>query len=261
MKPMNLILIGALIVILGGIIGAIGSWRQNKSSSEKSTRIETGVYKGVNIGETTNQELLKLRKENKSLLKQSIDLNRKNDLQINTIDALRNENVELYSKLASSSLDIYNNLTGGDSFCYCYILMSTYYKSKDIGNFVFRLGQKNKSPLKNINIRIFDINLYEKFGLPTPEEPPIDKIFTLESLETGNVTTVTPEKVKLDKEKGVNLNIFYHANNGSFTQILRMRFINNEWATATIVERDSKILYKEIDPDFPEKDLDKIFKG
>ena len=260
MKPMNLILIGALIVIFGGVLGAIGSWKQNKSSSEKSTRIETGVNKGVLIGETTNQELLKLRKENQELINQSVELNKKNDIQINTIDALRQENIELYSKLAISSLDIYNNLTGGDSYCYCFILMSTYYKSKDIGNFAFTLGHKNKSPLKNIQARIFDINTFDKENPPTPDDPPIDKIINLESLETGNTIQIPSVKFKLDKQKGVNLNIFFHANNGSFTQSLRMRFINNEWTTATIVERNGNIIHKEVDKNFPKNDIDKIFK-
>ncbi|WP_281336695.1 hypothetical protein [Flavobacterium eburneipallidum] len=260
MKPMNLILIGALIVIFGGILGAIGSWRQNKSSSEKSSRIETGVNKGLTIGETTNQELLKLRKENKKLIYQSTELNKKNDVQINTIEALRKENIELYSKLASSSLEIYNNLTGGDSYCYCFILMSTYYKSKDIGNFSFILGPDNKSPLKNIQARIFDLNTYDKENPPTPDDPPVDKFINLESLEIGNISKVSSDKFHLDKKKGVNLNIFFYANNGEFTQLLRMRFVNDEWTTATIVKRHGIIIFKKIDKNYPEKNFDKIFK-
>jgi hypothetical protein len=39
MKPMTVILKGALIAIVGGVISAIGTWMQNKSSSEKSSNI------------------------------------------------------------------------------------------------------------------------------------------------------------------------------------------------------------------------------
>src|SRR5437660_959947 len=111
MKPMTIILIGALIAILGGIIGAVGTWKHNKNSSEKSTRIEEGVTRGVVLGETTNSEVVQLRKQNETLLTQAILLNNKVESQSLTIDNLRKENTELYSKLSKASLDIYHNLT------------------------------------------------------------------------------------------------------------------------------------------------------
>ncbi len=258
MKPMTLILIGALIAILGGVIGAIGTWKQNKSSSEKSSRIETGVNKGVSIGETTKSEVLSLRKENQELIAQSIELNKKNDIQINTIDALRKENIELYTKLASSSLNIYNNLTGGDSYCYCFFLIPTYYKSKDTGNLIFKLGDNNKNPLKNIQVRLFDLNEYDKENPPNPDEL-FKNLIDIKSIETDGAVQI-PTKFHLDKQKGVNLNIFYSANNGFFTQLLRMRFINNEWTSATIVMRNEQTIFKKIDENYPEKNSSKIFK-
>ncbi|WP_291103445.1 MULTISPECIES: hypothetical protein [unclassified Flavobacterium] len=255
---MTLILIGALIAILGGVTGAIGTWKQNKNSSEKSTRIETGVNKGVSIGETTNKEVLKLRNENQDLIAQSVELNKKNDIQISTIDALRKENIDLYSKLASSSLNIYNNLTGGDSYCYCFFLISTYYKSKDTGNLVFKLGDNNKNPLKNVQARIFDLNTYDKENPPTPDDL-FKNLINFQSIETDGSVQV-PTKYHLDKQKGVNLNIFYSANNGFFTQLLRMRFVNNEWTSATIVIRNEDTIFKNIDKNYPDKISNKIFK-
>lgn len=258
MKPMTLILIGALIAILGGFIGAFGTWKQNKSSSEKSSRIETGVNKGVSIGETTKSEVLSLRKENQDLINQSIELNKKNDIQINTIDALRKENIELYTKLASSSLNIYNNLTGGDSYCYCFFLISTYYKSKDTGNLLFKLGDNNKNPLKNVQVRLFDLNTYDKENPPNPDDL-FKNLIDIKSIETDGAVQI-PTKFHLDKQKGVNLNIFYSANNGFFTQLLRMRFINNEWTSAIMVMRNEQTIFKKIDENYPEKNYSKIFK-
>jgi|GEM_PF-5925235 len=39
LKPMTIIFIGALIVVLGGIVGAYGTYQHNKASSEKSDKI------------------------------------------------------------------------------------------------------------------------------------------------------------------------------------------------------------------------------
>jgi hypothetical protein len=256
MKPMTIILIGALIAILGGVIGAIGTWKHNKSSSDKSTRIEEGVNKGVSIGETTNSELLHLRKENQDLINQSNGLTQKIDTQSKTIDELRRENIELYSKLATSSLEIYNNLTGGDSYCYCLFIVPLSNPSKDIGHISFTLGEKSKSPLRNINARIVDLN---SFNTKQTIFENTFKNVILEKIELEEYVTL-PDKFNLDKEKGVNLNIFFSANNGFFEQLLRMRFINNEWVSATIVKRNEQTIYEKIDKNYPEKDVAKIFK-
>lgn len=39
LKPMNIILWGAIIVIIGGVVTAIGTFLHNKGSSEKSDKI------------------------------------------------------------------------------------------------------------------------------------------------------------------------------------------------------------------------------
>ncbi|MCB0533585.1 MAG: hypothetical protein KDD14_15405 [Saprospiraceae bacterium] len=147
---MTIILIGAIIAIIGGLIGAIGTWIQNKQSSEKSTRIETGVIKA-------NKEVINLRRQNDSL---KSDLK----LQLNKIDELRRENTDLYGKLAKSSLKIYNNLTGGEGNKPILIINPTsVVKPKDEGipsYFItmFTIENIGKYPLKNVQIRISDIS-------------------------------------------------------------------------------------------------------
>jgi hypothetical protein len=251
MKPMNIILIGAIIAILGGIITAFGTWKQNKNSSEKSTRIEDGVNKG-------NAEIINLRKENESLILLAKGQDQKIDNQSVLIDSLRKENIDLYTKLATSSLDIYNNLSGGDSYCYCFFMFSTYYASKDIGNLYCKLGNNNKHPLKDVQARIVDLNTFN-FKNPTPVDFQ-KNIYSFGNIESNGAAVSLPNQFKVDKQKGVNLNIFFTANNGSFIQELRMKFINNEWISATVVKRNEKIIYKKIDEHYPEKDPDKIFK-
>ncbi len=247
---MTIILIGALIVVLGGIIGAFGTFQHNKSSSAKSTRIEEGVN-------ATSAEVIHLRKENQNLIARSNELNNKIDTQLKTIDALRKENIDLYAKLASSSLDIYNNLTGGDSYCYCFFIISRANPSLDIGNILFKLGDKSKSPLRNVSARIVDLNSYN-IQQPTFDDA-FKNIIHLETIEIKG-SIVLPNKFHLDKQKGVNLNIFFSANNGDFTQLLRMRFIDGEWASAILVNRNEKNIFEQVDKNYPEKDITKIFK-
>ena len=84
-------------------------------------------------------------------------------------------------------------------------------------------------------------------------------LIDIKSIETDGAVQI-PTKFHLDKQKGVNLNIFYSANNGFFTQLLRMRFINNEWTSATLVMRNEQTIFKKIDENYPEKNSSKIFK-
>lgn len=60
MKPMTIIVIGASITIVGGIVTAIGTYLQNKSSSERNNRIETGVNEGNKIGRGTSADVISL---------------------------------------------------------------------------------------------------------------------------------------------------------------------------------------------------------
>lgn len=71
-KPMTIIFIGAIIVVVGGLIGAVGTYLHNKSSSDTSIRIEDGVNKNTGIGEITNEEVIQLKDQvNELLINQS----------------------------------------------------------------------------------------------------------------------------------------------------------------------------------------------
>lgn len=67
LKPMTIILIGAIIVVIGGIVGALGTYLHNRNSSQKTDRIEDGVKKNIGIGKTTNEDVKILQVQNNSL--------------------------------------------------------------------------------------------------------------------------------------------------------------------------------------------------
>lgn len=251
---MTIIFIGAVIAVLGGLISAIGTLRHNKSSSDKSNRIEQGVNKGLEIGQTTNSEVLQLKEQNNNLTQEAILLKEKVEKQENKIDELRKENIELYFKLAEASKEIHNNLTGGDSYCRMDLGNINY--TGDEGYLVFFV--EGKYPLSSIQARIVDLNYFDATGLTVEDlSKNVVNIGTLQP----NKAFVTNKKHPLDKRKGVNLNIFFSANNGYVNQLIRMRYINNKWLSATriLTMMEGKVLFEEIDPNYPENDSKLIF--
>lgn len=146
---MNIILTGAVIAILGGVISAIGTWLQNKQSSEKSTRIETGVNKA-------NEEVIQLRKQNDELKANS-------ESQLTKIDELRKENADLSSKLMDKSLDIYKNITGNKEKPLLIVNSTNLISGPDLSipkYFMvgFSIENNGKYPMRNMRVRITDFS-------------------------------------------------------------------------------------------------------
>lgn len=46
-------------------------------------------------------------------------------------------------------------------------------------------------------------------------------------------------------------NIFFSARNGFFNQALRFKKIQGKWVSATKVKREEKVIYEEVDDEFP----------
>ena len=94
MKPMTIILIGAIIVVIGGFVGAIGTFVHNKKSSAKTDRIEIGIKQ-------TDLSVSNLKAQNDSL---SVKLEKQSE----TIEKLREENTDLSIRLSDKTSNIYD---------------------------------------------------------------------------------------------------------------------------------------------------------
>lgn len=132
-KPMTIILIGAIIAIIGGLIGAVGTWLHNKQSSEKSTRT---------LQNTTE------------LLKENTNLKEKVDSQSNKIDELRDENTQLYKDLLSKSEELNKFLGGSDA--YPILLVNSMNSKNGESGFIFRITNEFDYPVYDIEINVFD---------------------------------------------------------------------------------------------------------
>lgn len=152
-KPMQVILIGALIAIIGGVISAIGTYFHNKNSSAKTDRIETGVI-------LANDEINSLHKENDQLRIHASESLEKLIEQSKSMDSLRQENTALYEKLAQKSNAIYQNIIGGDSYCYLRLLFHRMEPE-------FMLVHEGSNTLRNVHIEIEDyarrVFLWDKY--------------------------------------------------------------------------------------------------
>ena len=94
-KPMNIVFIGAIIVIIGSIIAAFGTWKLNKTSSKRMQAIQ---YTGeeVNIkSEQQLKEIERLKNQNESLKLTADSLNEKATAQYATILELSQQNSNL----------------------------------------------------------------------------------------------------------------------------------------------------------------------
>lgn len=240
-KPMTIIFIGAIVAIVGGVISAIGTLKHNRASSEKSTNTLNTVRK-------TGHDVEEVVRQNQALTEKAEALQTKVDSQYVTIDELRRENTELHDKLANQANDIYNNLTGGDSYCR---MQFSFNNANDMADFVFML--QGKYPLKNVTARIVDLNVWGK-------TPVTIESITKDVINVGDLDPAKPlyvqKRFKLDKVNGVSMNIFFAANNGFTVQKVRMKFINGRWLFAEQISEKKdggKVLFEKIDSDYPDK--------
>jgi hypothetical protein len=104
-KPMHFNVIAGGVILIGTLFGLFGKQLQDKGSSEKSDQI-------LKTGKNTNEKIGELKNQNDELTLKTIELKNKMEKQAETIDNLRKENTELYSKLASSSKEIIEQVTG-----------------------------------------------------------------------------------------------------------------------------------------------------
>jgi hypothetical protein len=170
------------------------------------------------------------------------------------IDKLRKENTDLNFKLAKSTKEIYDEITGSDSYCQ----LSLFYGNLPSGEKrhlqYISFGLIGKYPLQNVLIRVINLNSPD----PLNREEFEFKIGRVQN----QIFVPTNKTVEMDTLNGVNLNIFYEANNGLSTQIFRMRYRNGFWTKA---ERFHHGLFANgkyldlVDENYPFKDPLEIF--
>lgn len=247
MKPMNIIFLGAIIIVVGGIIGAIGTLLHNKKSSEKSDKILSTSK--------NNQELIEnLKRQNDTLRDQANYSLNKLISQGEVIDKLRSENIELSSKLLQSNKHIFNNLTGGEGYAEFRIL-----KENSPKNLALFISNMSNFPIYDLNIQITD---YEKSKIRDKRAGhfiPGNIVTSFQIPFMNASTSLEPKTYILEPEQNnIFLEIRVNARNGSFVEFFNIIGVKNtQWEQAIVIYKTKNdgskpdIILNEITPNFP----------
>jgi hypothetical protein len=152
-------------------------------------------------------------------------------------------------EIAKLNRTIAESITGGDSYCYV-----------QLGNASRRgallaIIHQGAYPLYDVVVRIADLN----DGNREPTLAALGRILTIGNMPPGLASM--QGTVTLPDRDLLRYNIFISARNGSFTELLRMRYIDGAWRTAMKVMKDNysetdpnaapTLLKEEVDPEFP----------
>jgi hypothetical protein len=238
MSPIVIIAIGAGVTVLGAIVTAFGTYLQHRSASEKSSRILT-------LTESTSGEIRTLQDHNK-------ELDNKVEKQLETIDKLRRENTQLNLQLQKDSKEIYNNLTGAESYCEVTLGQMT---SANPDQLTVMVLNNSDYPLREVTVRKYDINSHELMSLKSANEDTYVIGFV-----RAKSAAITPWVFQLDRKSGFSFNFFFYSNGPESIHMVRRQFANNKWQKAEkLIVRD-KVISVIIDPDFPVQNPAEIFK-
>lgn len=203
-----------------------------------------GVLLGFEASEKT-EEIAGLAQENSKLSKR--------------IAELAEANVRLNEH-------INNSVTGGDSFCY--YMLSSLENSNSLERLLVHFGE---FPIYNLYIRIIDCNKvdeiqkkYKRQDLRMIRELQYEatetiRRGTLVKAGLGNIAADPIELFRLpshaDKQE---YKIFFTARNGSWSQQVLLRRVNDKWTWATRVTRIDGVLRVYVSRDFPRDDKGEV---
>lgn len=250
-KPMTIIFIGAIIAVIGGLLTAYGTLKQNKSSSKRMMSIQSKTDEINTKSEKQLEEIASLKNQN-DFLQSTIDsLNMKADQQVKTIIELSKQNSELSIQLAKSTQNLNDNITGGNSFCEIQINPQT------IDSSIIYIIHHGSSTLFDVTFRITDLELFKK-------ETNFFHTGDLKSQFSFNIGNLNPNTaievgtINRNMTGLKQFNIQIAARNGSFSQVLKLYKTETYWLKATVVKEfiSRKVIYKKIDSDFPKEHLD-----
>ena len=154
-------------------------------------------------------------------------------------------------EIAKLNKEIVKSVIGGDSFCYLMIASLDPHSNSGILTII----HQGDHPIYDISARMADLQKMraiekgEKGKIDFREVMQANTNIPIGNMAKGTATAIGPFQLGTGTER--NFNIFFNARNGFFTQLLRLKKINNKWVHATKVEKDGKIIFEKIDSDFP----------
>ena len=152
---------------------------------------------------------------------------------------------KVVADLDAAAEKIIKQLTGGDAFCR-FSIEATALKSNSLRLVAIHEGQY---PLYDLQARIVDLEKFDllKGNLTWHNHRDADIIINLGTLNPK--TALLGITLPLQGSSANRFNVFFTARNGTFTQLLRLAYVDGEWKKASKVIRDGKTLFWKSDDD------------
>ena len=168
----------------------------------------------------------------------------------------KNEEITELSKQISYSI------TGGDSFCYLAFQLP---ENCSNNNAMAVIVHKGEYPLYDVGIRIVDLAKFARYVKGKEKLSFEDTQKAEKSIKIGNISPSQATflgKWSLPQANDANYNVFISARNGFFTELIRIKCIDDKWVSAYKVDtgpgKETKLLYEKIHEDFPKNKEGKI---
>lgn len=248
------------IIVLGGMLAAIGAlitlYGQHRASKEKSALLDKIDHQGQEnnaLNDEQSKDLKAMRTENNIL---RTKINRVEDIniqQIDKIDTLKTENQQLSRELAQTAIELKNNITGGNSFCYLILT----YDANDVNKILLFVMHQGEYTLKDVTMRIDDLG--KRTNIIDGDISNIHKLTEIEStysVDIGNLgknSTFQFNRFRLgENQNEIRWAITFFADNGTFHQNIRHLDIRGTLQSATqVTDVKGNLLYENVFPGFP----------
>lgn len=169
-----------------------------------------------------------------------------------TGDAKVEDNFEKIEKRANDIFDnlelktalIFSQITGGKSFC-CANLSQSY-----LGESNLTIMHQGDFPLYDLTLSVVDLDKFNEFEHNPDYAHEYQKLFSIGTMLPRQINNLCKVPVT-DQEHSKSFNIFFSARNGMFSELLRLKKINNEWVSAMKVLGDEKTLLEAVSDSYP----------
>lgn len=163
--------------------------------------------------------------------------------------ATKNKLTADINTLESQVAELNNTATGGDGFCYVQFPRDT----KQSGGTPVVMN-KGSFSLYGLQARFVDLSKAKKTGILSP----LDGGFNIPELFGNKAAYFTTGTIPFTDPNAQDFNVFFTARNGSWTQLLRLRWVGGIWQYATRVLIDQSQahhvknpVFESISPNYP----------
>lgn len=164
-----------------------------------------------------------------------------------SLDQIERRVGDTLARIDERTADVVAHLIGGESFCY----LSVGRPAKPVEHIT--VVHQGVHPLYEITARVVDLEDMQRSGHPTTlaEMLARDRILNVGNLTRDRVMLLSEQLSLGSIGDARRFNIFFHARNGDFVQLMRFRRVESGWLCATRVFRGEAVVFENIDPGFP----------